>query len=99
MKKILLPLLFLALALGARAQASYQVTGNVTALTDTIVTVMKGDENFEIARGTAKVEGKLAVGSKVTIHYKMTAASIEVKDAPAQDAGSKDAAKAKKKKQ
>ena len=94
MKKFLLPLLFLALALGARAQTSYQVTGNVTALTDTVVTVMKGDEKFEIARGTAKVEGKLAVGSKVTIHYKMTAAAIEVKDAPA----AKDADKAAKKK-
>ena len=94
MKKFLLPLLFLALALGARAQTSYQVTGNVTALTDTVVTVMKGDEKFEIARGTAKVEGKLAVGSKVTVFYKMTAASIEVKDAPA----AKDADKAAKKK-
>ena len=89
MKKLLLPLLFIALALGVRAQTSYQVTGNVTALTDTIVTVMKGDEKFEIARGSAKVEGKLAVGSKVTIHYKMTAASIEVKDAPAAPAEKK----------
>ena len=96
MKKFLLPLLFLALALGLRAQTSYQVTGNVTALTDTVVTVMKGDEKFEIARGTAKVEGKLAVGSKVTIHYKMTAASIEVKDAPA--AAPADKAEKKKKK-
>ena len=97
MKKFLLPLLFLALALGARAQTSYQVTGNVTALTDTVVTVMKGDEKFEIARGSAKVEGKLAVGSKVTIHYKMTAASIEVKDAPAASADTGE--KKKKKKQ
>lgn len=96
MKKYLLPLLFLALALGLRAQTSYQVTGNVTALTDTIVTVMKGDEKFEIARGTAKIEGKLAVGSKVTIHYKMTAAAIEVKDAPAAPAAP---AEKKKKKQ
>ncbi|MEO6244194.1 MAG: hypothetical protein ABIQ12_02055 [Opitutaceae bacterium] len=94
MKKYLLPLLLLLLALGARAQTSYQVTGNVTALTDTVVTVMKGDEKFEIARGSAKVDGKLAVGSKVTVHYKMTAASIEVKDAPA----TKDADKAAKKK-
>ena len=96
MKKFLLPLLFLALALGARAQTSYQVTGNVTALTDTVVTVMKGDEKFEIARGSAKVDGKLAVGSKVTIQYKMTAASIEVKDAPA--AAPADKAEKKKKK-
>ncbi len=96
MKKLLLPLLFLALALGARAQTSYQVTGNVTALTDTLVTVMKGEEKFEIARGTAKVDGKLAVGSKVTIQYKMTAASIEVKEAPAAPAAP---AEGKKKKQ
>ena len=96
MKKHLLPLLFLVLAFGARAESAkdYQVTGPIVALTESVITVMKGDEKWEIARGTAKVEGKLAVGSKVTVYYKMTASSIEVKDAPA----AKDADKAAKKK-
>ena len=96
MKKHLFPLLFLVLAFGARAESAkdYQVTGPIVALTESVITVMKGDEKWEIARGTAKVEGKLAVGSKVTVYYKMTASSIEVKDAPA----AKDADKAAKKK-
>ena len=96
MKKHLLPLLFLVLAFGARAESAkdYQVTGPIVALTESVITIMKGDEKWEIARGTAKVEGKLAVGSKVTVYYKMTASSIEVKDAPA----AKDADKAAKKK-
>jgi hypothetical protein len=38
----------------------------------------------EIARGAdTKVTGDLKVGSKVTIEYRMTAATIEVKDAKA----------------
>ena len=79
----LLPLLFV-LALGVRAESakSYQVTGPILALTDSTITVQKGDEKWEIARSAAtKTDGKLAVGSRVTIHYKMTAESIEVKDA------------------
>ena len=95
MKKFLVPLLFIAIATGARAEAAkgYQVTGSVVTLTDHVITLMKGDEKWEIARGTAKVDGTLAVGSRVTIYYKMTADSIEVKRAPAQDAGSKEATK------
>jgi hypothetical protein len=95
MKKFLLPLLLIVIAAGARAEAAkgYQVTGPVVALTDSVITVMKGDEKWEIARGSAKVEGALAVGSRVTIYYRMVADSIEVKKAPAVDAGSKEAAK------
>ena len=83
MKKYLLLPLFCLLALGARAESAktYQVTGPVLALTENVITVQKGDEKWEIARGSAKVEGTLAVGSKVTVYYKMSAESIEVKDA------------------
>ena len=97
-KYLLLPLFLLAtLGLHAASAKSYQVTGNVTALTDTVITVMKGDEKFEIDRAAgAKIDGKLAVGAKVTVHYTMAAAKIEVKEAPAAKATDKaDAAAAK----
>ena len=83
-KHLLLPLLFIC-ALGLRAESAkgYQVTGPVVALTSNVITVQKGDEKWEIARGSAKVDGKLAVGSKVTVYYKMVADNIDVKDAPA----------------
>ncbi|MBL9188170.1 MAG: hypothetical protein JNK23_11865 [Opitutaceae bacterium] len=89
-KHLLLPLFFIAaLGLHAASAKSYQVTGAVTALTDTVITVTKGDEKFEIDRTAAtKIDGKLAVGARVTVHYKMAAASIEVK-APSADTGSK----------
>jgi hypothetical protein len=81
--RFLLPLLFI-FALGVRAESakSYQVTGPIVALTDNVITVQKGDERWEIARTPAtKADGKLAVGSRVTIHYKMSADNIEVKEA------------------
>ena len=49
-------------------------------LTDTTVVVQKGEERWEIARdASTKVDGNLKVGAKVTIQYRMTAASVEVK--------------------
>jgi hypothetical protein len=58
----------------------YQVTGEVVEVSDTMIVVMKGKERFEIARDAGtKVEGALAKGSKVTVKYKMTATSVEVK--------------------
>lgn len=96
MKPTLLLSLLLLLTAGLRAEAAkgYQVTGPIVALTDNVITVQKGDEKWEIARTAAtKVSGKLAVGSKVTVYYKMSADSIEVKDAPA----AKPAEKAEKK--
>lgn len=59
---------------------TYQVTGPVLAATDSMITVEKGKERFEIARdASSKVTGDVKVGSKVTIIYTMTATSIEVK--------------------
>ena len=58
----------------------YQVTGEVAEVSNTMIVVMKGKERFEIARDAGtKVEGTLAKGSKVTVKYKMTATSVEVK--------------------
>lgn len=59
---------------------TYQVTGPVLELNDTIIVVQKGDERWEITReSSTKVEGDLAVGKKVTVKYRMVATSVEVK--------------------
>jgi hypothetical protein len=83
MKKLVLIAIMVVFALGimlAVAPKTYQVTGTVTALTDDIVTVKKGDELWEIARvKETKATGDLKVGAKVTIQYRMVAAKIEVK--------------------
>lgn len=66
----------------AAAAKTYQVTGPVLEVKDNSLTVQKGKEKWEIARDKdTKVKGDLKVGSKVTIEYRMTATSIDVKDA------------------
>ena len=48
----------------------------------TFITVInKGEDKFQIATAAATKGGKAKVGDKVTVHYSMTAASIEVKPA------------------
>lgn len=72
--------LFTATAPAAPAAKSYQVTGPILELTENKIVVQKGDEKWEIARTPdTKVEGALKVGSKVTIHYTMSAKRVEVK--------------------
>lgn len=101
--RLLLPLLLLLTPLSLRAESvrNYQVTGSIVALTDNVITVQKGDEKFEIARtATTKGEGKLAVGTRVTVYYKMSADSIEVKEpskASSTDKADKAAEKAERK--
>jgi hypothetical protein len=70
--------LFSAPVLAASPDA-FQVTGIVKETNTDTITVMKGKERFEIARGGDTTA--LNVGDKVTIHYKMTATKIEVKTA------------------
>ena len=73
----------LAIAAGPK---TYQVTGPVLDLKDDLIVVQKGSDKWEIARGKdTKVTGELKVGSKVTIEYKMTATTVEVKDAKGKD--------------
>lgn len=95
MKRIALALLLGSLATPAfAAQKTYQVTGPVVDVTDETITVQKGNEKWEIARTPdTKVTGELKKGEKVTVEYRMTAASIAVK--PGKATPSK-AAKAKK---
>jgi len=64
----------------AFAAKTYQVTGPVTEITDSKITVQKGSDKWEIDRTAAtKVNGDLKVGQKVTIEYTMTADKVEVK--------------------
>ncbi len=59
---------------------TYQVTGPILEMNDSMIAVKKGNDSWEIARDTnTKVSGDLKVGSKVMITYTMTAASVEVK--------------------
>jgi len=71
----------LALSSSAFAGAtSYQVTGPIVEVNDSMIVVMKGKERFEIDRDSStKAPGDLKVGDKVTIMYTMTAKSVEVK--------------------
>jgi len=79
----------------AAAPRTYQVTGPVLAVTPDTIVVQKGQDRWEIARdGSTKVTGDLKVGAKVTIEYRMTATSVEVKP---EAAAKKPAAKGKKK--
>jgi hypothetical protein len=62
------------------ANGTYQATGPVLEVTDSKIVIQKDTEKWEIARTPdTKITGELKVGSKVTIHYTMTAASVEVK--------------------
>jgi hypothetical protein len=65
----------------AASVKTYQVTGPVLEVTDTMIAVKKGADRWEIARDKdTKVTGDLKVGSKVTIEYGMTATKVEVKE-------------------
>ena len=53
---------------------------SVLEVTDSVITVQKGKEKWQIARTKdTKVTGDLKVGAKVTITYTMTATSVEAK--------------------
>src|ERR1700682_5741514 len=78
-----------AFAAGAK---TYQVTGPVLEVNDSIIAVQKGKERWEINRDSnTKVTGDLKVGAKVTVTYTMAATEVEVKAGKA--AAKKDAAK------
>lgn len=83
MKKFVLfasALLLSATAALAAAAKSYQVTGPVTEINDSYITVQKGNEKWQIARdGSTKLPADMKVGSKVTVRYTMTAAEVEDK--------------------
>jgi hypothetical protein len=82
----------LALSSGALAGSAkdYQVTGPVLEMNDSMIAVQKGKDRWEIARdANTQTTGDVKVGDKVTIHYTMTATSIEVKPAKAKSGAQK----------
>ena len=77
---VLMTLATLVAPVWAAAVKTYQVTGPVLEVTADKIVVQKGDDKWEIARdGSTKVTGDIKVGAKVTITYRMTATSIELK--------------------
>jgi hypothetical protein len=79
----LLAVVRLALSSAAFAGSKdYQVTGPVLEVTDSMIAVQKGKDRWEIAKDSStKSAGEVKVGDKVTVHYTMTATSIEAKAA------------------
>ncbi len=66
----------------AGSSKTYQVTGPVLEVSDTMIAVQKGKERWEVARdASTKANGEVKVGDKVTVTYTMTATDIENKGA------------------
>ena len=64
----------------AASSRTYQVTGPVLEVGADKIVVQKGKERWEITRdSSSKVPADVKVGDKVTIEYRMTATSVEVK--------------------
>jgi hypothetical protein len=94
LSKCLAAMVLVSFLLGVPAHAAapktYQVTGPVLELTADMIVVKKGSERWEIARdASTKVTGDLKVGATVTIQYRMSAASVDVKPAAAKKGGKK----------
>lgn len=66
----------------ASSGKTYQVTGPILEMSDSMIAVQKGKDRWEILRdSTTKASGEMKVGDKVTITYTMTATEIEAKGA------------------
>jgi hypothetical protein len=73
-------ILLLTFALVAAQPKTYQVTGVVKSVTSDMIVVDKGGDLWQLAKDSGtKVTGDLKPGAKVTIDYRMTAASVTVK--------------------
>src|SRR5262250_783387 len=71
---------------------TYEVTGPVLEVNDSMIVVQKGKDRWEINRDTnTKVTGDVKVGDKVHVTYTMSATNVEVK---AGKAGKKEGANA-----
>jgi len=95
--KIKLPLsLFAAASLAFSSAAfagakTYEVTGPVLEVNDSMIVVQKGKDRWEVNRDSnTKVTGDVKVGDKVHVTYTMTATDVEVKAAKG---GKKESAK------
>jgi hypothetical protein len=100
--KIKVPLSVLAaanLALSSAAFAAgaktYEATGPVLEVNDSMIVVQKGKDRWEINRdANTKVTGDVKVGDKVHVTYTMTATEVEVKAGKGAKKDKKEAAKA-----
>src|SRR5438128_9141502 len=97
--KILGLLAVVSLGLSSAAFAAdakdYQVTGPVLEVNSNMIAVQKGKDRWELTRDSnTKATGDVKVGDKVTVHYTMTATSIESKGGTA-DTGAKTEGKKK----
>src|SRR5213082_949734 len=72
--------LALSSAAFAAGSKTYEVTGPVLEVNDSMIVVQKGKDRWEINRdANTKVTGDVKVGDKVHIAYTMSAANVEVK--------------------
>ncbi|MGI8819624.1 MAG: hypothetical protein ACR2ID_01935 [Chthoniobacterales bacterium] len=61
---------------------TYQVTGPILEMNDTMIAVQKGKDRWEIARdASTRANGEMKVGDKVMVTYTMTATEVEAKGA------------------
>jgi hypothetical protein len=59
---------------------TYEVTGPVLEVNDSMIVVQKGKDRWELDRDSnTKVNGDVKVGDKVHISYTMTAKNVELK--------------------
>jgi hypothetical protein len=59
---------------------TYEVTGPVLEVNDSMIVVQKGKDRWEINRdANTKVTGDVKVGDKVHVTYTMSATNVEVK--------------------
>ena len=75
--------------------SDYQVTGPITEVDSSKIVLEKGakKERFEIARDSnTKADTEPKVGDRVTVHYTMTATTIEAKAAKAEKGAKKEKA-------
>ena len=79
-KSLMLVALVLLTTPALAASKTYQVTGPVTDISADTITVQKGSEKWEIAKGSANLPADVKVGSKVMVQYSMTADNITSKD-------------------
>jgi hypothetical protein len=74
---------------------TYEVTGPVLEVNDSMIAVQKGKDRWEINRdANTKVTGDVKVGDKVHVTYTMSATNVEVKPGKGAKKDKKEEAKA-----
>jgi|SRR6476620_1467185 hypothetical protein len=73
---------------------TYEVTGPVLEVNDSMIVVQKGKDRWEMNRdANTKVTGDVKVGDKVHVTYTMSATNVEVKAGKGGKKDKKEAAK------